>query len=86
MWAGEASGPLPPTHTGDAGEGVLDSGVNLLVGAVVFLLPARELFVLAATVWNDQTGALIATVGNRNWRVCSCRDTWTCVPAEKKHI
>lgn len=45
---------------------VLDSGANLLVGAAVFLLPGRELFALAATVWHDQTGALVAAVGNRH--------------------
>jgi hypothetical protein len=40
---------LSGLHTG---EGVLDSGTNLLVGAIVFLLPGRELFTLAPTMWN----------------------------------
>lgn len=38
---------LPARH---AGEGVLHAGANSLVGAVVFLLPGRELFAVGAAV------------------------------------
>lgn len=51
---------LPALH---AGEGVLDAGPHLFVGAVVFLLPVRELVLaLRPAVRHHQTGARIAAV------------------------
>lgn len=52
---------LPALHTG---EGVLDSGTNLFVRAVVLLFPIREFLAFAAAVRDDQPGALVAAVGD----------------------
>ena len=54
---------LPALHSG---EGVLDAGANSLVGAVVFLLPGRQVASLFASVWDDQAGPLVAAVGDRH--------------------
>lgn len=54
---------LPRLH---AGEDMLDAGTDLLVGAVVLLFPGREFGLpLWSAVWDDQTGALVAAVGDR---------------------
>ncbi len=52
---------LPGFHPGEV---VLGTGADLLVGPVVFLFPVREFLALAATVRNDQSGALMADVGD----------------------
>lgn len=54
---------LPGLH---GGEDVLDAGAELFVGLVVFLFPGGE-FGLAsvAAVWDDESGARVAAVGDR---------------------
>ena len=51
---------LPGLH---AGEGVLDTGADLAVGAVVVLFPVRKLDLTAfAAVRDDQAGAPVRAV------------------------
>src|SRR3954469_20933281 len=52
---------LPIIHVG---EGVLDAGPDLPMRAVVVLFPTREFLALAAAVRDDQSGALVAAVGD----------------------
>ena len=52
---------LPGLH---AGEDVLDSGADLLVGLVVGFLPTGQSFALAPPVGYDRSGTRIATVGD----------------------
>src|SRR5690606_16169031 len=54
---------LPGLH---AGKDVLDAGADLLVRLVVVLFPGRELGTAAlAAVWDDQSSARVAAVGDR---------------------
>lgn len=53
---------LPRLH---AGEDVLDTGPDLLVGLVVRLLPGRQFLVLrVAAMWDDQPCSPVAAVGD----------------------
>jgi len=64
---------LPGLHPG---EDVLDAGSDVLVGLVVFLFPGRE-FALAAlsAVWDDESGAGVAAVGDREGVADGCLRT-----------
>lgn len=61
---------LPGLHPG---EDVLDAGSDVLVGLVVLLFPGRE-FALAAlsAVWDDESGAGVAAVGDREGVADGC--------------
>lgn len=56
---------LPALH---AGEGVLNTGADLLVRPVVLLFPVREFFAFAALVWDDESGVLVTAVGDGHRR------------------